>query len=187
MVSKLFFFFFVLELSIRSTESCLTNCGYQDISFPFQLTNQPIEYRCGYPGFDLSCNNQSQTFITFPSSGDFSIQTIEYYEQYIGVGDPAGCLAKRLLKGFDPSGTHFEQLDLLNFTLLNCSSTDISTSLLTEITYISCLSGENNSVVAIPVDRPDLFTLFSACLKIGAVSLSVPDDKVWNHLSDRYG
>ena len=126
MVFKIFFFFllfsifFFLEQSIRS-ESCQTSCGYKQIIFPFQLRNQPNEYRCDYPGFDLSCNNQTETIITFPSSGDFSVQMIDYYGQYIGVGDHDGCLAKRLLEGFDPSGTPFRQLYLQNITLLNCS------------------------------------------------------------------
>ncbi|XWS50086.1 hypothetical protein CRYUN_Cryun12cG0058200 [Craigia yunnanensis] len=112
--------------------------------------------------------------------------TIEMYPTtLVGESDPAGCLAKRLLKGFDPSGTPFVQLYLLNFTLLNCS-TDIPTLLPSEVTLVSCLSGENNHVVAIPVDRPDLSKSFSSCLKIGMVSLSVPESsKVWEYLSDR--
>ncbi|XWS61616.1 hypothetical protein CRYUN_Cryun07bG0141600 [Craigia yunnanensis] len=180
MVFKLFFFFFVLELSIRS-ESCQTNCGYNSIIFPFQLRNQSDEYRCGYPGFDLSCNNQSQTIITLPSSGDFKIEILDYYGQFIALSDPADCLARRLiLEGFDPSGTPFQPVDLKNFTLLNCSSDVLSLELIGM--SIPCLNTENKYVLAIPVDRPDLFTSLSSCLKIAMVSLSMRGN--WDYFSD---
>ncbi|KAK8366432.1 hypothetical protein V6Z11_A02G118900 [Gossypium hirsutum] len=135
-------------------DRCQTRCGYKEINFPFQLKNRPNEYRCGYPGFDVSCNNQTDTIIAFPSSGD-----------------PNGCLAKRLLEGFDLSGTPFQTVYLQNFTLLNCSN-DVPFWYPEFVTYISCLSSENNYTVAISVDRTDLFVPFSSCLEIATVSVS---------------
>ncbi|MBA0582200.1 hypothetical protein Gorai_024351, partial [Gossypium raimondii] len=82
---------------------CQTRYGYKEINFPFQLKNQPNEYRCRYPGLDVSCNNQTDTSIAFPSSGNFTAQIIGNVEQIIEIADPNGCLAKRLLEGFDLS------------------------------------------------------------------------------------
>ncbi|ONI07426.1 hypothetical protein PRUPE_5G119800, partial [Prunus persica] len=50
---------------------------------------------CGYAGFDLSCNNQSQTIITFPSSGDFIVQWINYREQTLFINGTDNCIPKR--------------------------------------------------------------------------------------------
>ncbi|TYJ46313.1 hypothetical protein E1A91_A02G112300v1, partial [Gossypium mustelinum] len=139
-------------------DRCQTRCGYKEINFPFQLKNRPNEYRCGYPGFDVSCNNQTDTIIAFPSSGNFTAQIIRNVEQIIEIGDPNGCLAKRLLEGFDLSGTPFQTVYLQNFTLLNCSN---------DVPFC-----ENNYTVAISVDRTDLFVPFSSCLEIATVSVS---------------
>ncbi|XP_017628636.1 putative RING-H2 finger protein ATL21B [Gossypium arboreum] len=152
-------------------DRCQTRCGYKEINFPFQLKNRPNEYRCGYPGFDVSCNNQTDTIIAFPSSGNFTAQIIRNVEQIIEIGDPNGCLAKRLLEGFDLSGTPFQTVYLQNFTLLNCSN-DVPFWYPEFVTYISCLSSENNYTVAISVDRTDLFVPFSSCLEIATVSVS---------------
>nr|KJB18995.1 hypothetical protein B456_003G079600 [Gossypium raimondii] len=103
-------------------DRCQTRYGYKEINFPFQLKNQPNEYRCRYPGLDVSCNNQTDTSIAFPSSGNFTAQIIGNVEQIIEIADPNGCLAKRLLEGFDLSGTPFLTVYLQNFMLLNCSN-----------------------------------------------------------------
>ncbi|XP_039029424.1 putative RING-H2 finger protein ATL21A [Hibiscus syriacus] len=160
------------------SDICQPRCGYQEISFPFQLRN---ENRCGYPGFDLSCNNQNDTIISFPSSGNFSVETINYYVQFIAIGDPDGCLPKRLLEGFDTAATPFHQDYLQNFTLLNCSYNVPYMDIY--VTYIPCLSSDGNCTVAIPVDRPDLFEPFSSCREIATVSLPLLEK--WEYLSDR--
>ncbi|KAG8496825.1 hypothetical protein CXB51_008039 [Gossypium anomalum] len=183
MVFKLYFFiiFFFLISSIMGDDRCQTRCGYKEINFPFQLKNQPNECRCGYPVFDVSCNKQTDTIIAFPSSGNFTAQIIGNVEQIIEIGDPNGCLAKRLLEGFDLSGTPFQTVYLRNFTLLNCSN-DVPFWYPEFVTYISCLSSENNYTVAISVDRPDLFVPFSSCLEIATVSVS--SLLKWEYLTD---
>ncbi|MBA0552186.1 hypothetical protein Golob_023019, partial [Gossypium lobatum] len=162
-------------------DRCQTRFGYKEINFPFQLKNQPNEYRCRYPGLDVSCNNQTDTSIAFPSSGNFTAQIIGNVEQIIEIGDPNGCLAKRLLEGFDLSGTPFQTVCLQNFTLLNCSN-DVPFCYPEFVTYISCLSSENNYTLAISVDRPDLFVPFSSCLEIATVSVSSLLN--WEYLTD---
>ncbi|OMO79762.1 hypothetical protein CCACVL1_13447 [Corchorus capsularis] len=186
-----------LELP-KSTDNfcsiCLLEYRATEISFPFQLiTNQTNndQSNCGYPGFGISCKNQSQMTLTFPNSGEFSIMYLDYLPQNIWISDPQGCFANRLLQlqgfEFDPSGTPFE-IDPLNsfknFTLLNCSS---DAPIFPEgSTYIYCLSDDNNSVLAIPIDRNDLLTsLLSSynCVKIE--TLLGPIYNPFEYLRDR--
>ncbi|XP_039031942.1 putative RING-H2 finger protein ATL21A [Hibiscus syriacus] len=181
MGSKLCFIISFTLISSTTSDICQPKCGYQEINFPFQLKN---ETRCGYPGFDLSCNNQTDTIITFPSSGNFTVQVINYYVQFIVIGDPDNCLAKHLLEGFDTTVTPFHQDYLQNFTLLN-SSYNVPYMETLNLTYTPCLSSDYNCTVVIPVDRPDLFKSFSSCWEIETVSLPLLENG--NFLMIGYG
>ncbi|KAI7995539.1 putative RING-H2 finger protein ATL21A [Camellia lanceoleosa] len=101
--STLFLFFFFSSLTIftykaSSVDICEpTSCAASEpvIRFPFRLkTGQPD--RCGYPGFDLSCNNQTQTVLTLPHSGEFTVTHIDYLQQWISINDPNFCLPNRV-------------------------------------------------------------------------------------------
>lgn len=90
--------------------------------------------------------------------------------QNIWLNDPDNCAPKRLLRGLNLSGTPFDLLYPRSYMFFNCSS--VSSTELPEASYISCLSGTNFSVVAIPVDQLDLssISLFStSCLEIDTV------------------
>lgn len=149
-----------------SVEICGASCGIELIRFPFRLNNQPD--RCGYPRFNLSCKNEDQTVLTLPFSGDFTVVYIDYTYQNIWINDPDHCAPKRLLDGLNLSGTPFDLLYPRSYTFFNCSSaasTDVP-----EARLISCLSGGNFSVVAIPVDLLDSSTsLSTSCLEIATV------------------
>ncbi|KAE8732272.1 putative RING/U-box superfamily protein [Hibiscus syriacus] len=153
-------FFILLLSSLRpstSSEICSVSCGIQSIRFPFRLDDQLD--RCGYPRFNLSCKNQSQTVLSLPFSGDFDVVNIDYMFQNIWINDPDNCVPKRLLQGLNLSLTPFSLLYPQSFTFFKCP-TDASMEL-PEAKYIPCLSGGNFSVVAIPVGRVDLSTLCS--------------------------
>ena len=75
------FFFFLHNTASRAefAKTILSCDGYAldfRIKFPFQLnttTSRSTQAkRCGYPGFNLSCNNQRQTILTLPHSRDFA-------------------------------------------------------------------------------------------------------------------
>ncbi|XVE58064.1 hypothetical protein DITRI_Ditri04bG0140300 [Diplodiscus trichospermus] len=186
-LSEIFFFFivfFFLLLSLQpstSAELCRVSCGGQWIRFPFRLNNQPD--RCGYPRFNLSCRNQTETILTLPFGGAFRVEDIDYLFQTIWISDPDSCTPRRLLKGLNFSGTLFEPLYLRTYMFLNCS---LGTSIKRpEVSYISCLSGETFSVVAIPAKHLDTYPTLWSCLKIATVLVpaSDPNDGVkltWN-------
>ncbi|XVF51323.1 hypothetical protein PTKIN_Ptkin04bG0175700 [Pterospermum kingtungense] len=176
------FFFILLSLQpSTSVEICRVSCGYQWIRFPFRLNNQPE--RCGYPRFNLTCINQTQTILTLPFAGEFSIDDINYSFQTIWINDPDNCTPRRLLKGLNLSDTPFEPSYLENYTFLNCSL-GVSKQI-PELSYISCLSGQTFDVVAIQTNLLDLYPSLSSCLKIATVLVpaSDPNDGIrltWN-------
>ncbi|XVF12972.1 hypothetical protein REPUB_Repub08aG0166600 [Reevesia pubescens] len=175
-----FIFFSFLLFSLQpstSVEICRVSCGIQLIRFPFRLNNQLD--RCGYPGFNLSCKNQAQPILSLPFSGDFNVVNIDYMFQNIWINDPDSCAPKRLLQGLNLSGTPFDLLYPRSYTFFNCSSA--SSTELPKTRYISCLSGANFSVVAIPTERLDLSTsLATSCSEMATALVPLP----WTGWSD---
>ena len=143
------FFFFMFFLPNTSAQIC--EASYCDgminslisVEFPFQLINTPRPKRCGYPGFNLSCNNGNQTILTLPYSGDFVVEDINYMDQSIEIRDPDECFPGRFLRqNFTLSGSPY-QLYPNNHTFYNCSN---MTSY--GIPRVSCLSDDNFTVLA---------------------------------------
>ncbi|XP_010058315.2 putative RING-H2 finger protein ATL21A [Eucalyptus grandis] len=101
--SAIFFFAFFLGLSLHAIADNLNDlCSMgscrpsgPEIRFPFWIRGVQPE-RCGYPGFDLSCNDLSQAILQLPDSQDFVVSKISYEKQYVVLKDPSNCLAKRL-------------------------------------------------------------------------------------------
>ncbi|CAJ1961290.1 unnamed protein product [Sphenostylis stenocarpa] len=114
------------------------------IRFPFQIQGQQNPY-CGYPGFRLTCSNDSKTVITLPYSGKFFVRNISYLRQEMRVHDPDNCLPKRLLS-LNLSGSPFIATSLRNYTVLRCP-TRITGS---QFIPIECLSNSTSFVSAIP-------------------------------------
>ncbi|MBA0582203.1 hypothetical protein Gorai_024354 [Gossypium raimondii] len=169
---QIFFFvvFSFIFLPVRSstrTEVCPVFCGDKLIRFPFRLSNQPD--RCGYPRFNLTCKNQTKPILTLPFSGEFIVENIDYLYQSIWINDPDYCIPRRFFKGLNLSGTPFEAQDLESYVFLNCSNGAIPKQL-PQVRYISCLSGETFSVIAIPANRLDEYRSLSwTCMNIGKV------------------
>ncbi|XP_015896428.2 RING-H2 finger protein ATL20 [Ziziphus jujuba] len=150
----LLFFFLAFISRSRSAEICPeTTCPSSGIpvKFPFRLSHYGA-VRCGYPGFELSCNHRSDPIVSLPS-GDFAVRSIYYERQTFWIDDPETfCLPKRLLqRNFSVSGTSFKVGNLVHFTFLNCSS-DAATTTRAKLMPISCMSGNNFTVAAIPAE-----------------------------------
>ncbi|CAH1449080.1 unnamed protein product [Lactuca virosa] len=83
------FSFFLLKPIAGANDDCLVaSCGAHqpEIRFPFHiLGRQPT--RCGFPGFNLSCDEQNQTIIRLPSSRSYIVNRISYVSQVIYI-DP---------------------------------------------------------------------------------------------------
>ncbi|XP_004300873.1 PREDICTED: putative RING-H2 finger protein ATL21B [Fragaria vesca subsp. vesca] len=126
MIFSIFLFIsFLPDIAVASCPISVCNSSNPrpDIRFPFRLSNQSPS--CGFPGFDLSCDSQKQTIITLPSSGDFSVDFIDYWEQTLFINDLDKCLTKRFFENdFSLAGSHFSlPFDALDhFTFLKCSS-----------------------------------------------------------------
>ncbi|KAF8042875.1 hypothetical protein BT93_A1257 [Corymbia citriodora subsp. variegata] len=147
-----FFFFFLL-------------CTEPVIRFPFRIRTRQNE-SCGYQGFDLSCDGANQTILELPSSGQLTVQAIEYAEQEIWVNDPEGCLPKRLLS-LDFSGSPFTGVYNQNFTFFNCSSSYLTY----DLNPIACLSGSNYTVFA--TSSPRVVRNVSSCVLVKTVPVPV--------------
>ncbi|KAK7826813.1 putative ring-h2 finger protein atl21a [Quercus suber] len=95
---------------------------------------------CGYLGFSLSCNNQRQTILTLPYSGDFLVLEINYWNRVMIIDDPDSCLPRRFLnQHFTLMDSPFHLLDInVNIALFNCSNDPIY-----DYGQYPCLSGDN--------------------------------------------
>lgn len=165
----IFLCFFHLQYRKTSAQDCYTSlCGTigPPIRFPFWLKHYQSQapYPCGYPGFDLSCNNMSQTVINLPSAGKFIVRGIDYARQVVTIKDPGNCIPNRF-PNFSLLGSSFDQPVLKNFTLLNCSSD----TAVPPRKSISCLGGENYSVVAVPTKFLDEYPINSSCREFSTV------------------
>ncbi|GMI76418.1 Arabidopsis Toxicos en Levadura 96 [Hibiscus trionum] len=148
-----FFFLSLFLLKPTAAQTCSTSCpaGGPEVKFPFGLNpdgnpNGP----CSYPGFGLSCSNQTQELVlNLPQSGQFLVRYIDYDNQRIWINDPDLCLPRRFLDSFNISGTPFDFEFLYTFTFFNCSATAIEAAE-GGLRPIPCLSNRNYSVVAFP-------------------------------------
>ncbi|KAF3448703.1 hypothetical protein FNV43_RR09416 [Rhamnella rubrinervis] len=149
------FAFFNIEIASGSAKTCPeTYCPSNalTVKFPFRLPEYQRDACCGYPGFDLSCNNRNETIVSLPS-GDFAVRSIIYERQKLWIDDPETyCLPKRLLKkNFSVSGTNFMVENLTLFTFLNCSP-DIVETTRESLMKITCLSTDTFTVVTVPME-----------------------------------
>ncbi|KAG6767570.1 hypothetical protein POTOM_028780 [Populus tomentosa] len=83
----LFCFMFIAELGVGL--NCTGFCGNQglDIRFPFWFKDRQPE-QCGYPGFNLSCNERGDIVLELPAAVKLYIEKIDYKNQVIYATDP---------------------------------------------------------------------------------------------------
>ncbi|XP_022844095.1 rust resistance kinase Lr10-like [Olea europaea var. sylvestris] len=122
---KLFFSFF--PLVVVGLDDCTTAwCaeGGPSIRFPFRHKFLQPEH-CGYPGFNLYCNESNETVLELSFSVKLAVTKIDYVSQIIQLHDPDGCLAQKLMNlSLSASEFHFLTDDLYDYSLFNCSVTD---------------------------------------------------------------
>ncbi|RZC84802.1 hypothetical protein C5167_047589 [Papaver somniferum] len=149
----------------ESSDNCVRiRCSKNEpvISFPFRIKGRQSE-KCGYPGFDLSCD-KNKTVLELPYSSPFYVQHINYgsNSNKIQLRDPENCLSKRLLNNqLNLSGTPFIPIRHENYSLYNCSSIRSFNS--TSTPMISCLSSSAHAFFATSATSPDSLLLNQNC------------------------
>ncbi|RZC84804.1 hypothetical protein C5167_047583 [Papaver somniferum] len=134
-----------------SAKNCRNNqCskGEPRISYPFRIKGRQ-DKECGFPGFDLSCDNMSRTVMDLPFSGRFFVDKIDYGSTYneIQLRDPDNCLTRRFLNHLNLFGTPFIEINFTDYSFYNCSTND-SNYFPASSTSVSCLSSSTYTVIA---------------------------------------
>ncbi|XP_017228324.1 RING-H2 finger protein ATL22 [Daucus carota subsp. sativus] len=142
------FIIFSITHTVLCAETCnSTSCSPlgPTVRFPFRLSNQPRH--CGFPGFDLSCSNQSELMINLNLAGDFQVTDIDYMEQTIYI-KPEFCPPNRI-GAFNPLDSPFIMGLREEYYFFNCSS---SAWFFPGVEVVKCFPGEdgNKTVAAIP-------------------------------------
>ncbi|EEF39071.1 RING-H2 finger protein ATL3K, putative [Ricinus communis] len=165
---EIFFLLFLLPIIYASEHCAVSKCSNDKVPvrFPFRLEGLQSQQQCGYPGFNLSCNNQRKTVLKLPYSGDFLVRGINYLTQQIQLYDPDNCIPKRLLS-FNLSGSPFLAAAHQNYTFLSCPSQLVES----RFTTINCLSNSTTSVLA-TASKSIADSLATSCGVI--ITLSIP-------------
>ncbi|WMV16366.1 hypothetical protein MTR67_009751 [Solanum verrucosum] len=112
------------------------------VHFPFRLSHQPKH--CGYPGFELHCNNKNDTILELPSTVHLAVEKIEYVSQKIHLYDPDQCIAAKLPK-LNLVQSNFTNDDDLT-VLFNCPAPLAD---YIEYDFVPCLGSSNYKVYAV--------------------------------------
>jgi hypothetical protein len=131
---------------------------------PFRLKSYQNR-SSGYLGFDLSCDNKSQTVLNFPKSRDsVVVEHIDYSNQSIYISDQDHCFPRQFMRNFTDSVSPsflFDSLD--NFTFFNCSSSNTTTMFQYIYVLINCLSSDEYMVVIAPTAYVEALPLPETC------------------------
>ncbi|KAE9605737.1 putative chromatin regulator PHD family [Lupinus albus] len=143
---KIFFPLFIFPVIYASHNCSSSVCGDKGVltRFPFQLEGDQNPY-CGYPGFELSCTNDSKTVLKLPYLEEFYVRNINYVKQQIQVYDPDNCLPKRILN-LNFSGSPFTTIFHRNYSFLSCPYQNAGSKFIP----IECLSNSTHFISAIP-------------------------------------
>ncbi|KAL2902780.1 putative RING-H2 finger protein ATL21A [Bienertia sinuspersici] len=118
------------------------------IHFPFRVPENQTT-RCGYPGFDLSCNSNNQTLLSSLSSEPLIVEGISYSDQLIWLSDPNHCTPKRVMDlSLTSTPFSFGRFGSA-YTIVNCSQPAGSNPELPRgSSVITCMSEGNYTVIA---------------------------------------
>nr|GMD96589.1 putative RING-H2 finger protein ATL21A [Ipomoea batatas]GME15842.1 putative RING-H2 finger protein ATL21A [Ipomoea batatas] len=167
--------FLLVALSSSSSDDLCTPFSCNDdvlgpvIKFPFRVTGKQPE-RCGYPGFNLSCNDFGETVIALPETpGSFVVNDIDYASQIIQISDPDNCLSQRILN-LSLAGSPFRDPDDMRYTILRCM-------IRLPMLVVACGGNMSKSVIAVP----DFVGAPPECIVAKNVSIprSVERDEMW--------
>nr|XP_043613884.1 RING-H2 finger protein ATL22-like [Erigeron canadensis] len=162
------FFIFLKPTSGADDDDCLpASCGLSEpkIRFPFRLIGRQPP-RCGFPGFDLFCDNNNLTNIRLPSSRSFVVTRISYVTQVIFI-DPEFCRPNRMAD-VNAIDTPFESSKERSYTFYNCSVQ--SFGFMYPAVPFPCLSSVNYSVIAV---RTGLVSTPTNCVKVKEIIVPV--------------
>ncbi|KAK4711512.1 hypothetical protein R3W88_006025 [Solanum pinnatisectum] len=123
------------------------------------LRHQPKH--CGYPGFELHCNNKNDTILELPSSVHLVVEKIDYVSQQIHLYDPEECIATKLPK-LNLSQSNFRNDDDPT-DLFNCSAPFSENY---GYYLIPCLGSPGYQVHAVTSTSSLKFFLSGPCTKI---------------------
>ncbi|RWR83715.1 rust resistance kinase Lr10-like protein [Cinnamomum micranthum f. kanehirae] len=183
-----FHFFHFLSLLLLSTaeigfcgsDSCKPSYCRKDgpvIRFPYRIKDSQPPY-CGYPGFDVSCQD-GNTLIHIPSvNGDVVVADIDYMEERMNIiADPHSkdCIWRLLYRGVNFSASPFVFDSFENFTFISCSKTrDASGFMYAD--NIPCLGDSEHEVFVLAATRTvDTMEVSCKSMKTIAMPLSYPD------------
>lgn len=141
--------------TVLCVETCKpTSCSPTGpiVHFPFRIGHQPRQ--CGFPGFDLSCNNQSQLIINLNFAGNFVVTEIDYISQTISI-KPELCPPIRI-DAFNPLDSPFDIGFLDKYLYFNCTSAAVW-FYPSGVEVLNCVPGLNGTVVAVPRRSRDGF------------------------------
>ncbi|KAK6118993.1 hypothetical protein DH2020_047279 [Rehmannia glutinosa] len=168
----LIFIFFSLFFPVLGDDCKPTSCRKNGptIQFPFRHKFLRPEY-CGYPGFDVYCNENNETVLALPLSVNVVVKKINYVSQQVHLYDPEKCLPKKLpYLNLSASPFHFLETYLYDYTLFNCSASKRNL-----YNFIPCLGDSGNQFYAIDA-RDSMGSLsLTSCTKVHEFS-SVPWD-----------
>ncbi|XP_011026383.1 PREDICTED: probable receptor-like protein kinase At1g67000 [Populus euphratica] len=166
----LFYFMFIAELG--ASLNCTGSCGNRGlhIRFPFWIKDRQLE-QCGYPGFDLSCNEKGDIVLELQDAVKLHIDKIDYKNQVIYASDPQGCLLSQH-SNFYSSGFHIQfKMSKVTFTIFNCSLNNARS----QNWMVPCLSTLHYDVLAVKSELSiDGNELLLSCTKM--YDLPVPQD-----------
>ncbi|KAK7318105.1 hypothetical protein RJT34_02803 [Clitoria ternatea] len=191
-------FFFLCTTAEFTCESTSCNNAGISIQFPFWLRLSNQSYRCGFPGFELSCTQNtsiSQPILSLPESGNFLVKLISFEAQRVWINDPEGCLPKRIMRdhGFNLQGSPFRlsnYFTYVDFNFLNCPSNFTSSGLVQPVTCLDSEFNANNnsySVVAVVANPsfPTPWTNSCDFISRASIPVSVPNTP-WLFWMDYY-
>ncbi|XP_057508088.1 rust resistance kinase Lr10-like [Actinidia eriantha] len=151
-----------MAVTEQADEKCMpTRCRNHGptIRFPFRIKGHQPKH-CGYPGFDLSCTDQSKhPVLELPFSVNVSVNKINYQSQTIYVSKPRGCFPRlfpnlSLIYPFQFAIDydylfHIYRYNYRKFSFLNCSKYQLPPG---ETYYyriqIACLGDHTHKVYA---------------------------------------
>lgn len=143
------------------------------VQFPFLISNRSLPRFCGYPGFDLLCNEDDKLLINLPNLGaSFTVEDIDYVKQELWLNDPDNCLPRKLLSlnGTSFKGkSRFHPMIEQDYWFFNCSNDFFNSS---DFKPIRCLSGTSYGVFATPFEEITIGNS-SMCGKIGPIKVPI--------------
>ncbi|CAI9291106.1 unnamed protein product [Lactuca saligna] len=168
------FFLFFLFKSIFADDDCRpASCGPTEpqVRFPFRLRDRQPS-RCGFPGFDLSCNKKNRTQLKLPSSQSFIVKRISYTAQVISV-DPDFCRLERIADT-ELTDTPFDFSPVESYTFFNCTSQNLGFTFQTvPMLPFPCLGSLNHSVFAVRTGWIPLGDIPASCKHMSTISVPI--------------